>query len=144
MNVRQRAESFHITLRQFQLFFLDIIKSFFLQIPDRCGQPHRTGCIYRSRLKFLRNRCENGSHAVRHLRDFLDRIHAAEHIRYLRNSHKTCSLINALLKRLICQLALTGTFQIMELRPSHTRHHLPRKQIAVMLHDCYSDLVAFL
>ena len=87
---------------------------------------------------------DNGSHAVRHLRDFLDRIHAAEHIRYLRNSHKTCSLINALLKRLICQLALTGTFQIMELRPSHTRHHLPRKQIAVMLHDCYSDLVAFL
>ena len=46
---------------------------------------------------------DNGSHAVRHLRDFLDRIHAAAHIRYL-----------------------------------------PRKQIAVMLHDCYSDLVAFL
>ena len=64
MNVRQRAESFHSTLRQFQLFFLDRIKSFFLQIPDRCGQPHRTGCIYRSRLKFLRNRCKNGSVAV--------------------------------------------------------------------------------
>lgn len=28
------------------------------------GQPHRTGCIYRSRLKFLRNRCKNGSVAV--------------------------------------------------------------------------------
>ena len=59
---------------------------------------------------------DNGSYAVRHLRDFLDRIHAAEHIRYLRNSHKTCSLINALLELLIGQLALTGTFQIMDFR----------------------------
>ena len=60
---------------------------------------------------------DNGSHAVRHLRDFLDRIHAAEHIRYLRNSHKTCSLINALLELLIGQLALTGTFQIWSFAP---------------------------
>ena len=45
MNVRQRAESFHSTLRQFQLFFLDIIKSFFLQIPDRCCLLYTSRCV---------------------------------------------------------------------------------------------------
>ena len=79
---------------------------------------------------------------VRHGGDFLDRVLPAENIRHLRHGDDLRALGNERFDLLKIHTAVGRALDELQLRARLAADHLPRQQIAVVLHDRHEHLIA--